>query len=100
MTCRCNSLAHPPKLKIAAGLDTIPRQVASFAQFRRAMLAALHHHGELAAWRARDEDDLGVMLLEMWAYVCDVLAFYDEIIAHESYVRTARRRASLRKLVG
>ncbi len=31
------------------------------------------------------------MLLEMWAYVCDVLSFYDETIAHESYLRTARR---------
>lgn len=100
MTCDCDRLTHPLELEIAAGLDTIPRQIADFAQFRRAMLAALHHHGELAAWRPSDEDDLGVMLLEMWAYVCDVSAFYDEVIAHESYVRTARRRPSLRKLVG
>lgn len=100
MTCPCDPLIHPQKLNIAAGLESIPRQIANFAQFRGAMLGALHHHGELAAWRARDEDDLGVMLLEMWAYVCDVLAFYDEVIAHECYVRTARRRPSLRKLVG
>lgn len=39
------------------------------------------------------------MLLEMWAYVTDVLAFYDEVIAHESYLRTARLRPSLRRLV-
>ena len=40
------------------------------------------------------------MLIEMWAYVCDVLAFYDETIAHESYLRTARRDPSVRMLVG
>ncbi len=40
-----------------------------------------------------------MMLLEMWAYVCDLTSFYDDVLAHESYVRTARRRESLRKLV-
>jgi len=39
------------------------------------------------------------MLLEMWAYVSDVLAFYDERIANETYLRTAQRRPSLRRLV-
>ncbi|MFB3132599.1 MAG: hypothetical protein ACE10K_08785, partial [Rhodothermales bacterium] len=53
----------------------------------------------LADWRARDESGLGIMLVEMWAYVCDSLSFYDEVIAHEVYLRTARRRPSLRKLV-
>ena len=36
------------------------------------------------------------MWLEMWAYVADVLGFYDERIANESYIRTAVRRPSLR----
>ena len=39
------------------------------------------------------------MLLEMWAYVSDVLGFYDERIANETYLRTAHRRPSLRRLV-
>ena len=43
--------------------------------------------GELAAWRAREEGDLGVMLLEMWAYICDDLSFYDELIALAREVR-------------
>src|SRR5204863_20176 len=45
-------------------------------------------------------NDFGIMLLEMWAYVCDSIAFYDEVIADECYVRTASQRQSLRKLVG
>ena len=39
------------------------------------------------------------MWLEMWAYVSDVLAFYDERIANESYLRPARLKPSLRRLV-
>jgi len=53
----------------------------------------------IPGWLARDAQDLGVMWLEMWAYVSDVLAFYDERIANESYLRTAQRRPSLRRHV-
>jgi hypothetical protein len=35
----------------------------------------------------------------MWAYVLDVLGFYDERIANESYLRTAALPPSLRRLV-
>ena len=97
--CPCDRYIHPPELNIPAGLDTIPRQIATFSEFRKAMLTALRSKVPLAHWRARGKDDLGIMLLEMWAYVCDVLAFYDEVIAHETYLRTARQRPSLRKLI-
>jgi hypothetical protein len=83
-----------------AGLDTIPRQIATFAGFRNSLLAKIRKKPALFDWRTRGKDDFGIMLLEMWAYVCDVLSFYDETIAHEFYLRTARRRPSLRKLVG
>ena len=93
------SKLHPEPLAIDAGLTVIPRQIATFAQFRQAMLAELPTHPPLAGWRARGDQDLGVMLLEMWAYACDVVSFYDETIAHESYLRTARLTPSVRKLV-
>ena len=97
--CPCDEWRHPAELCIHAGLDHIPRQIAGFAEFRRALLAEIQKHPPLAAWRVRSADDLGVMLLEMWAYVCDVLAFYDEVIANEAYLRTAQLRPSVRKLV-
>jgi len=100
MSCPCDQKSIFSELDIAAGLDVLPRQIASFPEFRRAMLAEIRRHAALKDWHARDEDDLGVMLLEMWAYLCDVLAFYDEVIANESYLRTADLRASLRKLTG
>ncbi len=98
MSCSCDERAIFSPLDIPAGLNSLPRQMAGFPQFRLAMLAALRKHHALNQWQARDKEDLGVMLLEMWAYVCDVLAFYDEAIANESYLRTAQLRPSLRKL--
>lgn len=98
MICPCDRLIHPEPPDIDAGLRRIPRRIADFSDFRRAMLAGIRAHGALEEWQARDEDDLGVMLLEMWAYVCDVLAAHDEAIAHETYLRTALRRPSLRRL--
>ena len=40
------------------------------------------------------------MLIEMWAYVADVVAFYTAAHANESYLRTAVLPTSLRRLVG
>ncbi|HRI60011.1 MAG TPA: hypothetical protein PK228_09820, partial [Saprospiraceae bacterium] len=97
--CDCDGFDFPPALNIGAGLSDIPRQYAAFPEYRRAMLFALRSKTPLDKWKARKPGDPGVMLLEMWAYVCDSLSFYDEVIASEEYLRTANLRPSLRKLV-
>ena len=99
LPCACDELVHPLPLNIGAGLSHLPRQIAHFPEFRRAMLASVKEHGALVDWRARKEDDLGVMLLEMWAYICDSLSFYDEVLADEAYLRTAQLRPSLRRMI-
>ncbi len=102
MSCTCDRLVHPPPLDIPSGLSRICRQIAGFPGFREAMLhsaSAPEHAAQLGRWRGTGPQDLGVMLLEMWAYVADVLAFYDEVHAHECYLRTARREESVRDLV-
>lgn len=98
--CHCGQSDFPPEPAIAAGLSALPRQLAGFPEYRLALLCDLAQHAPLADWRAREGDDPGLMLIEMWAYVLDILSFYDERLADESYLRTARRRPSLRKLVG
>lgn len=98
--CPCDELIHPATPAIPAGLSALPRQLAGFPEYRLAMLRDIPTYAPLAQWRAREGDDLGIMLLEMWAYVLDILGFYDERIAAESYLRTAVLRPSLRKLVG
>lgn len=106
--CPCDWVPFPPKPHIPAGLSTLPRQLAGFPEYRLEMLGRIRGHRllddpgagpPLADWRAREGDDPGIMLLEMWAYVLDVLGFYDERIANETYLRTAVRPASLRRLV-
>lgn len=98
--CRCDRHDFPPALKIGAGLNRLPRQIATLPEFRRAMLRVLREKAPLAYWQARQEGDFGLMLLEMWAYICDAISFYDEVIAQEAYLRTAQRRAAVRKIVG
>ncbi len=110
--CRCDRLDLPQKPRIPAGLSALPRQLAGFPEFRLAMLRQIPAHQLLDAaeipatlqrplrdWRAREGSDLGIMLVEMWAYVLDLLAFYEERIANESYLPTAVRPASLQELV-
>ena len=97
--CTCDDFTFPQPLAITAGLTSLPRQIGAFPQFRQSMLYSIRAYQALAAWNARQQNDLGVMMLEMWAYVCDVLSFYDQVIANEQYIATASQRPSVRKLV-
>ncbi|MBK9036236.1 MAG: hypothetical protein IPL61_34165 [Myxococcales bacterium] len=100
MTCPCDQPTAPAALDIAPGLTDLPRQLASFVELRAAMLDRARWQAALAEWRARAPDDYGVMWLEMAAYVGELLSLYDKAIADESYVRTAKLRPSLRRLLG
>src|SRR4029450_7470074 len=52
----------------------------------------------LAQLQTRADDDFSIALLDAWATVADVLTFYQERIANESYLRTATERRSLLEL--
>jgi hypothetical protein len=83
-----------------AGLPWIGYRSGDFASFRRQLL--LHRPGEveLAGWQPTAGSDLGLQLLDWWAYIADVLTFYNERIANEDYLGTASLDASVRDLVG
>src|SRR5438067_2452057 len=49
----------------------------------------------LVNWTARTSADYGIVLLELWAYVGDVLAFYQERTINEALLRTALFRESV-----
>lgn len=97
--CFCDTFVHPADIFIPAGLSVLPRQIATFPEFRTAMLACISTHYPLSKWNARKEDDLGVMLLEMWAYICDSLTFYDKVFAQELFLRTAQEKNSVTGLI-
>jgi hypothetical protein len=50
---------------------------------------------KLPEWTDRSENDLGRLLLEMFAYVGDVLLYYQDRIANEAFLATAVERRSV-----
>lgn len=48
-------------------------------------------------WTERNPSDLGVALVELLAYVGDYLSYRQDAVATEAYLRTARRRVSVRR---
>ncbi|MET1080529.1 MAG: putative baseplate assembly protein [Pseudomonas sp.] len=66
-----------------------------FSSFRRLMLDRM---GQLIpGFQERDPADFSVALVEMLAYVGDQLSYYQDAVATEAYLGTARRRVSLRR---
>lgn len=49
-------------------------------------------------WKSRDTNDFGIILLELWAYVGDILSFYTDRAANEAFLETATQRTSLLSL--
>ena len=48
-------------------------------------------------WRERHVPDLGITLVELLAYQADMLSYYQDAVATEAYLETARRRISVRR---
>lgn len=78
------------------GLSAIAYRVGTHPQFKHSLLAQLSAAN--VGLRTRDDDDFAIALLDAWATVADVLTFYQERIANESYLRTATERLSLLQL--
>ena len=98
-SCGCGQPPHPPPPLIPPGLPALTlRQLAGFPEYREAMLSAIPTKPPLAAWGARGAADLGVMLIEAWAYLLDVTAFYDARVAERSYLGTAPDATSAARL--
>lgn len=85
----CPPPPHPEQVRIPPGLAALPRQATGFPHYRRAMLHAVEAYPALSGWTADSAHDLGVMLIEAWAYVLDITGFYDRRIAERSYLGTA-----------
>jgi predicted phage baseplate assembly protein len=82
------------------GLSAIAYRVGTQAEFKETLIARLSSSNEpaLRNLTTRDTDDFSIALLDAWATVGDVLTFYQERIANESYLRTATERLSVLEL--
>ena len=66
-----------------------------YGSFRTLMLDRLDQL--LPDWGASSEADMGIALAELVAYVGDRLSYFQDAVATEAYIETARRRVSLRR---
>ena len=89
----------PAELWNRPGLSTLAYRIGTFGTFRAALLEDIAKQTELAGLTTRESDDYAITLLELFAAVGDVLTFYNERIVNELFLRTARERDSILRLV-
>jgi hypothetical protein len=53
----------------------------------------------LPDWTDRGEADFGVVLIELVAYVADILSYYQDRVANEAFLATATQRRSVTELL-
>lgn len=68
-----------------------------YASFRQLMLD--HFALRVPGWSERSEADLGIAIVEVLAYVADYFSYYQDAVATEAYLGTARRRPSIKRHV-
>jgi hypothetical protein len=95
----------PQGLFNRGGLTAIAYRIGDYARFRASLHAALSSSAfkPLPLLRTRDDDDFTIGLIDAFSCSADVLTFYQERIANESWLKTAIERVSLQemgKLVG
>lgn len=76
---------------------TIDYTDKDYASLRRALLELARYR--LPEWTDRSPADLGVLLVDMFAYLGDVVLYYQDRIANESFVQTAVERRSILHLL-
>lgn len=115
-TCECCELGServPAIVFNRPGLSAISYRIGTYASFRQSLLVEIASAGAsfvadesppldlpLLNWKARTNDDYGIAILEMWAYLADILTFYQERIANEAYLRAALHPESVLRLAG
>jgi hypothetical protein len=84
-TCPTPSLATPD-------INYLAKDYASFLQLMLDRLAQT-----MPDWSEAHLPDIGVMLVQLLAYVGDQLSYYQDAVATEAYLGTARERISVRR---
>ncbi len=89
--CKIDSDCPPP----AFDEPVIDYLAKDFSSFNRLMLDRLSVL--VPAWKERNAADLQVALIELLAYIGDHLSYYQDAVATEAYLATARRRISVKR---
>ncbi|NDJ78490.1 MAG: putative baseplate assembly protein, partial [Chloroflexi bacterium] len=84
----------PPEVFEEPEIDYLAKDYASFRRLILDRLAVI-----MPEWTERHVPDLGITLVELLAYVGDHLSYYQDAVATEAYLDTARQRQSVRRHV-
>ncbi|MCX5205369.1 putative baseplate assembly protein [Streptomyces sp. NBC_00237] len=82
----------PPPASTGPEIDYLAKDYASF---RRLILDRLSL--VMPDWQERHVPDVGIVLAEILAYVGDHLSYFQDAVATEAYLDTARQRVSVRR---
>ncbi|MCK4787495.1 MAG: putative baseplate assembly protein [Desulfobacteraceae bacterium] len=91
LDCRQEAVCPPEKLE-EPELNYLAKDYTSFRQLILDRLALI-----MPEWKERHVPDIGLALVELLAYVGDHLSYYQDAVATEAYLNTARRRISVRR---
>lgn len=91
LDCLPDDYCPPPKLE-EPDINYLAKDYASFRQLILDRLALI-----MPGWEERHAPDIGIALVELLAYVGDHLSYYQDAVATESYLDTARQRISVRR---
>jgi predicted phage baseplate assembly protein len=90
---------RPPVLSVPAGAPAVDDQVSyihrDYAGLRQLMLDRLAV--TMPDWTEQHEPDIWITLVELLAYIGDDLSYYQDFVATEAYLQTARNRVSVRR---
>jgi len=93
LDCTTEKVCPPPERV----LPEINYLAKDYSSFRRLILDRLSQI--MPNWQERHVPDLGITLVELLAYVGDHLSYYQDAVATEAYLDTARQRISVRRHV-
>lgn len=67
-----------------------------YAGLRQSLLS--YAHQRFPEWQPASEGDFGLVLLELWAYMGDIISYYTDRAQFENYITTATQRDSILNL--
>jgi predicted phage baseplate assembly protein len=91
LDCKTEAIC-PPVERHEPEINYLAKDYASFRQLILDRLALI-----MPDWQERHVPDLGIALVEVLAYVGDHLSYYQDAVATEAYLETARQRVSVRR---
>ncbi len=87
----------PVVVNTAGAQPVIDYLTKDYAGFRQGMLNQIPLL--LPQWTDRSEADFGVVLIELMAYVADILSYYQDRVANEAFLASATQRRSVADLL-